>query len=525
MPGTNEADPESGLFREVWKNSPDIMFVLRVTDDDFYLVSTNHSYGQSLPEETTGQPLKSVIPTDAYNNMLPHCLRCAREGVHVQYDSPDYSHRDNTTVRHRNTLLTPVADKSGATEYIFGVSRDVTEQKKNTLKAKQAAKEAEQANKIKTVFLATMSHEMRTPLNGIRSAADLLSQTHDRQEQADLCQVIRNASDALHRLTNDILEYARIDAGKLRLENRNFLLMDLIEEVRQMLKPLIRNEDPEIIYDIDPAIPLILNGDADRIRQILINLMNNAVKFTRTGHIAVRVKLINHDQNLDRLNIRFEVEDTGTGITTADMDRLFQPFSQIHDHTAGKPEGTGLGLAICKDLVEKMGGRISARSTPGTGSVFTFNIICSTGTQTQTGTADEMESSSLQGLEILLAEDNITNQIVTEKILQKAGCSVTIANNGREALRYCNVMRFDLILMDWHMPIMDGLEATRRIRSELEGYRDIPIIGLTANAMEEAKSTCLKAGMDEVITKPIDRMHLLDCIAYLAKADACHYAL
>ncbi|MCD8521766.1 MAG: ATP-binding protein [Saccharospirillaceae bacterium] len=505
----NGLDLETHLFYEIWRNTPDNMFILRVSEDDFYIVKTNLAQQISvelvsaLPRDL---PMRQMMPADLYEAVVANYKRCIERKEPIQYEESEELTSHDGSTQYWSTTLSPIFGSSGDVQYIFGISRNIT-------RLKQAQKAAEAANEVKTSFLANMSHEMRTPLNGIRGATELLLKCVDPQEKEELCRLILNATEALTRQTSDILEYARIDSGNIRLENAPFSLRQAVHDVQNLIRHAVQEKNIRFSVNIDSRIPDQLHGDGGRLKQILLNLVSNAVKFTHEGSVSLSVDL---DKRLGHeYKLRFRVVDTGIGIHADDMDKLFRPFSQVDQSTTRRYEGSGLGLTICKDLVNAKGGSIDVSSVPGKGSVFEFNLSYPALMQNLPVPGPIDPLPKIPDLHVLLVEDNRTNQLVTKKILAHAGIRSTVAEHGQQALDLCQQQRFDLILMDWHMPVMDGLRATQLLRTLDDYHRCVPIVGLTANAMEQDRQTCLNAGMDDVVLKPLSGEKLLRCIARL----------
>jgi len=515
---SSQFELESSLFWGLWNNSPDNMFILQVKPDDYYLVSTNQSQAEVLEHPVLhmdSQPLRSLIPLEFWEFVTPNYDRCVREKQPIQYEEED-SFTSPGEIRYWSTLLSPIMGPAGEVKYIFGISRNITALKQAEQMAQQAAEEAEQANRIKTAFLANMSHELRTPLNGISSAATLLHDNPSASERSELCHLIGSASDAMTRLTSDILDYARIDSGQLRMESLQFDLRTVCRDVKQLVAANAHDKGLTLNCSIDERLPHSLQGDAGRLKQVLLNLASNAVKFTDSGSVSMSLTLMQLEG--DEAVIEGVVEDTGIGIRQDDLQRLFQPFSQVDDSTTRRYQGTGLGLAISRDLIGRMGGTLDVTSEYGKGSRFRFDLRCQLG---DVVAADDQQQPSpaqqlcMAGKQVLLVEDNLINQKVASKILQRQQIEVTVAGNGEEALQLCTSELFDLVLMDWHMPVMDGLQASRLIRRLSPQWQQVPIIALTANALESDRQICLDAGMNEVITKPMDHQKLLETMQRL----------
>ncbi|MFG1498361.1 ATP-binding protein [Saccharospirillum sp. HFRX-1] len=372
------------------------------------------------------------------------------------------------------------------------------------------------SNAHKNEFLANMSHEIRTPMNGIIGMAELMQDSELSATQHDYLATILNSAQALTTILNDILDLSKIEAGKLELEIIDFDLPDLVDETLALFIKPAEDKGLALTVTLDPDLPRRVNGDPNRLRQLLLNLLGNALKFTDQGQIEVRVRCT------DRPNqMHFEVSDTGIGISPDQQSALFDAFFQAHSQ--GHYGGTGLGLAICQRLVELMNGRIGFTSQPGQGSTFWFDIELSQyqGAPVQASAQhQEAPQRPLRPAHLLLVEDNVVNQRVAEGMLHYLGMSVVLAENGAEALARLQTEAFDLVLMDCEMPVMDGYEASRRIRAlDDEALRRVPIIGLSAHAMMDHQREALQAGMDGYLTKPLRRQALAAMLARWLPAD------
>lgn len=408
-------------------------------------------------------------------------------------------------------LMSPLRDASGSLLGTVGFARDITEKKQ----AEQAIQEVVEA---KLRFIANMSHEIRTPMNGVIGMAGLLQESGLDDEQRHYLQVIRSSGDLLMGIVNDILDFSKIEAGQLPLEEAPFDLGHLLEELGDLFTPQARQKGLLLVRRFQQQDFCCLKGDGTRLRQILMNLLGNALKFTETGTITLQAST--EPQQDGQILVRCQVRDTGIGIPKDRLGSLFEPFSQADSSTTRKYGGTGLGLAISRQLARLMGGNITVISLPGQGSSFTATVLC--------GSCDELDQIQLQqqkqpadqqkkvmSARILLVEDNMVNQLVARTILEKQGHKISLAANGQEALAMLRLLPVDLILMDCQMPVMDGFEATSRIRQGEAGEqnRNVPIIAMTAHAFVQDRERCFCVGMDDYLTKPVQPARLADAIA------------
>lgn len=402
-----------------------------------------------------------------------------------------------------------------------GIMQDITEQKRVQQMLVKAKIAAEEASSSKSLFLANMSHEVRTPMNTILGLVDLTLDTQLTPEQRDNLSTIKNAGDILLSLLNDILDLSRVEAGKIQLENIELSLTNIVQSVCKGLDVLARNKKIDLVSEVDPAVPEILIGDPIRIRQILVNLINNAIKFTFQGKIVTKIQLVKTVEGINE--VQFSVKDQGVGIPKDKLETIFEAFTQADASTTRRFGGTGLGLAISKRLVQMMGGRIWAESEEFQGSTFIFTGKFRTGEKPKIieGAAvlvaveqqPAAAATEAKVIRVLLAEDNLVNQKIAMKMLEKKGWYVKGAENGKQVLEYLEAEPFDVILMDAQMPVLDGFETTRLIReAEKKSGKHIPIVALTAHAMAGDRQKCLDAGMDGYVSKPIDRQKLYEAV-------------
>ncbi|HEY8550192.1 MAG TPA: response regulator [Vicinamibacterales bacterium] len=417
-----------------------------------------------------------------------------------------YVRKDGSTFPVR-VSVTALRDEEGGVAGFVAVGIDLTEQRRAEAELQAARDHAIAATEAKSAFLATMTHEIRTPLSGVIGLAGLLQEKLSPGTEAhEIAGTILRSSENLLGILNDLLDFSKIEAGRLRLEEVDLDIRTVIDETFHLLGQEARRKGLRLERTIEPNVPEALRGDPHRIRQILLNLVGNALKFTAAGSVSVRVSA--QPEGRDTVLMRVEVADTGTGIPPAVQARLFQSYEQAERSTARRFGGTGLGLAICRQLTGLMGGEIGVVSEEGKGSTFWFTARLGIGRRgvlpiQEPQIVDADVKPSGVPLRVLLAEDNAVNQRVATAMLHKLGHSVTVAENGRAALEALCREAFDVVLMDCQMPEMDGLEATGRIRA-LPGPRaSVPVIALTAHASTEDRERCLNAGMDDYLTKPL----------------------
>lgn len=391
--------------------------------------------------------------------------------------------------------------------------RMILNQKYQLAKAKE---DVEQASNAKSAFLATISHEVRTPLNGILGIINLVKYTKLTKEQDEYIETIRYSGETLLTMLNDILDFSKMEAGKVDIENVSFDTFRLVHSVTNLMWSRAAEKNVTIKYELDDDVPAYVTSDPTRLRQILLNLSSNAIKFTERGGVKIKVSLLEKERGSvaveDKVTLRFAVSDSGIGIPEEAKEKMFGNFSQVDSSISRRFGGTGLGLSICKGLTELLGGKINFSSEFGKGSTFWIDIpvVVASSDATITGADQSQVIPVLQPIRILVAEDNRVNQKVIRGILEHQGHFVQIVENGQEAFDVATTKSFDLILMDMQMPVVDGLEGTKRI---IEAGVETPIIALTANEMDDDIRRCRDAGMIDHIGKPIRPFALFSTLA------------
>ena len=410
----------------------------------------------------------------------------------------------------------PIFDKNGKPYKIIKYAIDITQHVLAEERMKKVELEIIEAEKAKANFLYTMSHEIRNPLNGIIGMSKILQESNLNEDQKECSELIYESGQTLLELINDILDFGKIDSGKLDIEEIPFNLIESIQGIMRPLELVKKHKSVELIFEFNECDNLVI-GDEGKIRQIITNLLSNSLKFTSQGF----VKLILTISSIAEFSlIKIEVSDTGVGIPEAAKSKMFEAFSQAEKSTTRKFGGTGLGLSISKSIIEKMGGRISFASEENKGTSFFIEFKLKTGAKITEANNKEITVKKIENLyigRVLIAEDNITNQVVISRMLEIFRCHFHVVSNGKEVLDELKLKQYDLILMDCQMPEMDGFHASKLIRASNADFAQIPIVALTANTSTEDENKCLAEGMNEVITKPIDMNKLENIIKKFLK--------
>lgn len=479
-------------------------------------IFVNNDYCKYLgknSEEVIGKRNIDIFPEEISNVMVEHDNIVKMEkGTKIYEEKINLEDKEKYFLTYKTLIDNPNPEKA----LILGFSFDITNRKHSEIELSESKLIAEKATAAKSQFLSNMSHEIRTPLNAIIGLTELADDHALSPVTKEYLTSIKFAADNLLVIVNDILDFSKIEAGKIEFVNSDFSLRNQIKEIVKAIHFRADEKVIRISYSIDEKIPEYVCADQVRLNQILMNLLNNAVKFTHEGEIKMNCHLEKIENNLNY--IRFEVRDSGIGIPASRLEHIFDSFTQVSEDTRIKYGGTGLGLAICKKLVELYGGEISVESEIGKGSVFRFTLPVKTGKlpkPLEINASSNRNNFAFENVSILLVEDNKINQFVSKQMLEKLKAKVDIAENGEVAVEMLKSKDYNLVLMDLQMPVMNGYQATELIRDESSGVKNssIPIIALTADAFPETRVRVLNSGMNDFISKPVDKKTLYEKIS------------
>lgn len=491
--------------------------------------SAEKIYGYAA-DEVIGQSVTMLAPPELHAE-IHAMLEKIRKGETIVNHESRRIRKDGTMIDVELTL-SPIRDDAGNISGVSTIARDITERKQNEEELRRykdhleeevqqrtadlvlARNAAEAANQAKSVFLASMSHELRTPLNAILGFSSIMRKDSGlREDQRQNLDIINRSGGHLLTLINDVLEMAKIEAGRVQLDEAPFDLGAMVRDVTDMMQIRAQEKSLRLLIDQDSRFPRFIVGDEARLRQILINLVGNAVKFTQQGGVTIRLgtkhNAISH--------LLIEVEDSGAGISPEDQQRVFEPFVQLG--AQGDNKGTGLGLTITRQFVQLMGGTISLQSTPGTGSLFRIELPLREAAETDVIQVHASTTGEVVGLapgqpvyRILIVEDQRDNQLLLSKLMESVGFQVKVAEDGEQGVQQFQQWHPHFIWMDRRMPVMDGLEAARRIR-KLPGGSEVKIVAVTASAFQEQRAEMLEAGMDDFVRKPYRSSEIYDCLS------------
>jgi PAS domain S-box-containing protein len=491
-------------YRALTEAIPEMVWVINAADQFEYVNARWTNYTGLTLEESRAGGLQGIYDAAQW----PAVADARRVTPPVEYDSEVRLRRSDGTYRWHLVRYVPFPDSAGDAGKWLVTATDIEERKSAEVLMVNVHDAALAATEAKSRFLATMSHEIRTPMNAVIGMTELLLLSQLSEEQREYIEIVRDSGQSLLRVLDDILDYSKIEAGKLELESVHFDLSGQVESVVELLRAQYQIKGVRLTTTFDADIPAVVAGDPGRLRQILLNLTGNALKFTPAGG-SVNIDVATMSRRDGAIPIRFTVEDTGIGIAPQTLDRLFQPFSQGDESTTRKYGGTGLGLSICSQLVALMNGRISVRSVPGEGSAFLFEIPLPGVKESRKAHDSRRRGAArekpvvMRPEKVLLVEDNEINTLLALKQLQRIGFVVTAVPNGQDAVEAVTREHFDLVFMDCHMPVMDGFDATREIRRlEAGGPRHLSIVAMTADARTADHQNCLNAGMDDYVSKP-----------------------
>ncbi|MEY4273465.1 MAG: hypothetical protein RL638_413 [Bacteroidota bacterium] len=508
---------ETARLNAIFEGSSHLMWSV---NKRLMLTSFNHEYADLLEQQLQIKPqLNFSTESMGFQLVAPNERRPLEEKYKLAFRGQKQHFELELATKQGEQkwleiYLNPI-QSNGMIAEVSGIARDITDLKKYQAELVEAREQAEHSLKVKEQFLANMSHEIRTPMNGVIGMVDLLCDSPLNDDQQDYLQTIRKSSETLLHILNDILDLAKIEAGKMVLHPADIVFEDLLDRLMALFTPIAHQKGNKVSYHLDAKVPKVVVADETRLLQILSNLTSNALKFTENGSVSISVAPVNIADNKVELMVR--VTDTGIGISPENLKKLFNAFQQLDNSTSKNYGGTGLGLAISREFTKMMDGEIGVESEEGKGSTFWFTVHLAIGDESKASSIKRADNFDIAGTlkevhaRILLVDDNMTNRKVASQILLKAGCVVETATSGQEAIDRLNQdTNFDLVLMDIQMPEMDGMETTRRLKKSISNLP--PIVAMTAYAMKEDRERFLAVGMDDYLAKPIRAQQLIQMV-------------
>jgi PAS domain S-box-containing protein len=511
----NELQKDLNLYRILANNIPDINLYLFDKDIRFILAEGNEMKNNGFSHETFEGKKLSEISSEQIKQIWKPLFTSAIEGeeVSTEYKFNNYNYL---------IWVLPIKNKTNEIYSAIAITQNITDDKRTEQKLKKAKVEAEEANRAKSDFLARVSHEIRTPLNAILGFAEQLKETNLTKKQDEYVKIIDKSSEHLLSLINDILILSKIEARQINFDDTPFKIEYAVKYVYNALLANAEEKNIRFIYDVDESLNKVLLGDSFRLRQILINLLSNAIKFTHNGYVEFRCYLI--DDSEDEVKVRFDVIDTGIGISPENLNSIFQQFKQADSSITKKYGGTGLGLTICKNLIELQNGSLSVISQENIGTTFTFSIPYKKGKETDVIPEDlgAIDVTKLKNKRVLLVDDDSVNRLLGKTILEKFNCAYDIANNGKEAVTKLNESTYDIILLDIHMPDFSGVDVAKYLRCEKKDSLT-KIVAVTAAVMKDDIKKYYQAGINDFLIKPFKEIHLFNKMCEVLKIKNLSY--
>ncbi|MFB6320474.1 ATP-binding protein [Saccharicrinis sp. FJH54] len=500
---------DKNLYEKLAAQIPDINLFVLDTDLKFIISVGNELNLSDAPDsDLNGKTINQLEDKNLIEIWKPHF----DSAMHGKEIATSY----NYNKRYYDIWVFPLYDENNEIMGVTAITQNVTDQKELELKLRKTIDEAENANKIKSEFLANISHEIRTPLNAIIGFSEQLSQTALQEQQEEFVKVISKSSEHLLYLVNDILILSKIEANAIKFDVSPFKIESVITYIYNTLKIKAEQKNLIFTYDIDPRLNMVIKGDPFRLRQIIINLVNNAIKFTHNGYVEMKCFMISDEE--DEVKIRFDVMDTGIGISADKMATIFDQFRQADSRITKRYGGTGLGLTICKNLIEKQNGSLTVKSEEGMGTRFSFVLPFRKGSETELSeeNIDDFDFMELSDKHILLVDDDSVNRLLGKTILEKLKCNYELAGNGEEAIKILKETQFDAVLLDIHMPDISGLDVAKYVRRELKNDT-IKLIAVTADVFNEDIKNYYSAGIDDYLIKPYRELELYNVLRKVLK--------